>query len=123
MTGKEWTTPLQKKLLQEELVWYSSMTVKEYKRNLFVEFYEWWLERWPERAAKFLEIPLDAPLTDEQAMDVEKAADTCKKVSCITLTLKMHANLWYSHSNCCSGCDGTLEQERLVLPIGRCSTW
>jgi len=123
MTGKEWTTPPQKKLLQEELVRYSSMSVKEYKRNLFAEFYEQWLECWPERAAKFPEIPLDAPLTDEQATDVEKAADMRKKVSRITLTLKMHANLQYSHSNSCSGCDGTLNQERLVLPIGRCSTW
>ena len=91
MTGKEWTTPPQKKFLQEELVQYTTMTRKQYKRTLFPDFYKRWSERWPERASKFPEIPLDTPLTDEQATNVAKAVGERKKVSRVTLTPKMNS--------------------------------
>ena len=122
MTGKEWTTPPQKKFLREELVQYSTLDLKEYKRTLFPGFYKRWSESWPERAAKYPEIPLGTPLMDEQATEVEKAVQMRKTVSCITLTPKCMANLWCSHSKSCSGCGGTVEQERLVLSIRRYST-
>ena len=92
MTGKEWTTPLQKKFLQEELVQYMTMTCKQlYKQTLFPDFYKWWSEHWPKRASKFLEIPLDTPLTDEQATNIAKVVGERKKVSRVTLTPKMNS--------------------------------
>ncbi|KAI6146259.1 hypothetical protein BKA82DRAFT_4356660 [Pisolithus tinctorius] len=65
MPRKEWTTPEQKKFLQDELVRYSSMSTKEYSRYWPTVFKQW-SQLWPERAVAFPDLPPDVSLTLEQ---------------------------------------------------------
>ncbi|KAI5999829.1 hypothetical protein F5J12DRAFT_895072 [Pisolithus orientalis] len=65
MPRKEWTTPKQKKFLQDELVQYLSMSTKEYSQYWPTVFKQW-SQLWPERAVAFLDLPLDISLTLEQ---------------------------------------------------------
>ena len=89
MTGKQWTTPEQRQLLENELVLYMSMaTPREYTRRHFASFFRKWSQTWPERAAVFPDIPLDTPLTVEQEKTLANAITNRRVVSCVTLTLK-----------------------------------
>ena len=73
-------TPEQKLFLQDELVRYSSMSTKEYAQ-LWLAFFQQWSQHWPERAAMFLELPSDAPLTPQQQKDPAKAVAKRQQVS------------------------------------------
>ena len=77
---REWTTPEQKKFLQDELVRYSSMSAKEYAR-FWPDFFRQWAQRWPERAVMFPELLSDAPLTSQQHSDLVGAVTKCQQVS------------------------------------------
>jgi len=69
-------TPEQKTFLQDELVWYSTMSAKEYSRY-WPTFFKQWVKRWPERATTLPDLPLDASLTLEQEKIL---ADTVTKL-------------------------------------------
>jgi len=77
---REWTTPEQKKFLQDELVRYSSMSAKEYAW-FWLDFFQQWAQCWPERAVMFPELPLDAPLTSQQHSDLAGAVTKHQQVS------------------------------------------
>lgn len=92
MPGKEWTTPEQKQFLQDELVWYLSMSAKEYARH-WPAFLQRWSQCWPERAVTFPDLPFNAPLTMEQEKVLADAVTKHHHISDVTFTLTMRTNL------------------------------
>ena len=84
MPGKEWTTPEQKKFLQDELTRYSSMSAKEYSRY-WPAFFQQWSKHWPERATALLDVPLDVSLTLEQEKTLADAVTKRQQVSDLIL--------------------------------------
>ena len=56
------------------------MSTKEYT-SLWLAFFQQWSQCWPERAAMFLELPSDAPLTPQQQKDLAKAVTKHQQVS------------------------------------------
>ncbi|KAI6148869.1 hypothetical protein BKA82DRAFT_133466 [Pisolithus tinctorius] len=78
MPRKEWMTPEQKKFLQDKLVWYSSMSTKEYSRYWPTVFKQW-SQLWPKRAVAFPDLPPDVSLTLEQDKILRDTVTKCQQ--------------------------------------------
>jgi len=83
MPKREWTTPEQKQFLQDELLWYNSMSTKEYNCH-YKKFFQDWCKHWPERAITFPELPVGNQLTSEQEKTLAEALSKRREVSNIT---------------------------------------